>query len=268
MIQVDTLCHKIPNFVEKAKRAGVTRVFIGLENINPDNLAGRQEAAEQDHRVSEDAARLEGRGHHHHRRLHPRLPGRHARRRSGATSPSCRRELPIDILEFFCLTPLPGSEDHQGLWKAGVAMDPDLNNYDVEHVCTAHPRMSRKEWEDIYQEAWSLYYSPAHMKVLLQRAAATGVPMKSLATAAPHSSRPRFALEGVHPAPGRHPSPEAPVRAAAGPAAGEAVAVLAALRPRHDPHPRGAGRDLCAAPAREQGHRPRSRAHAPTWTWR
>src|SRR6202163_4834515 len=39
MIQVDTLCHKITNFVEKAKRAGVTRVFIGLENINPDNLA-------------------------------------------------------------------------------------------------------------------------------------------------------------------------------------------------------------------------------------
>jgi radical SAM superfamily enzyme YgiQ (UPF0313 family) len=40
MIQVDTLCHKIPNFIEKAKRAGVTRVFIGLENVNPDNLAG------------------------------------------------------------------------------------------------------------------------------------------------------------------------------------------------------------------------------------
>jgi radical SAM superfamily enzyme YgiQ (UPF0313 family) len=38
LIQVDTLCHKIPNFVEKAKRAGVTRVFIGLENVNPDNL--------------------------------------------------------------------------------------------------------------------------------------------------------------------------------------------------------------------------------------
>src|SRR3954447_4426784 len=38
VIQVDTLCHKIPNFVEKAARAGVTRVFIGLENINPANL--------------------------------------------------------------------------------------------------------------------------------------------------------------------------------------------------------------------------------------
>ncbi len=38
MIQVDTLCHKIPRFIEKAKRAGVTRVFIGLESINADTL--------------------------------------------------------------------------------------------------------------------------------------------------------------------------------------------------------------------------------------
>ncbi len=29
-----------------------------------------------------------------------------------------KRELPVDILEFFCLTPLPGSEDHQKLFRA------------------------------------------------------------------------------------------------------------------------------------------------------
>ena len=40
IIQVDTLCHRLPNFVEKCARAGVKRVFIGLENINPDNLLG------------------------------------------------------------------------------------------------------------------------------------------------------------------------------------------------------------------------------------
>ncbi len=38
MIQVDTFCHRIENFIDKSKRAGVTRVFIGLENINPANL--------------------------------------------------------------------------------------------------------------------------------------------------------------------------------------------------------------------------------------
>jgi hypothetical protein len=30
-----------------------------------------------------------------------------------------QRELPIDMLEFFCLTPLPGSADHQALHGKG-----------------------------------------------------------------------------------------------------------------------------------------------------
>jgi hypothetical protein len=107
-------------------------------------------------------------------------------------------ELPLDVIEFFVLTPLPGSEDHQVLWKKGIEMDPDLNIYDVEHVCTAHPKMSKQEWESIYQEAWQLYYSKEHMKTLLRRAVATGISVSSLvkvlvsfATTVP--------LENVHP---------------------------------------------------------------------
>src|SRR5512142_1089877 len=38
LIQVDTQCHRIPRFIHKAQWAGVYRCFIGLENINPDNL--------------------------------------------------------------------------------------------------------------------------------------------------------------------------------------------------------------------------------------
>ncbi|MBL0713652.1 MAG: radical SAM protein, partial [Desulfosarcina sp.] len=37
-IQVDTACHRIPNFIDKAVRAGVARAFVGLEDINPANL--------------------------------------------------------------------------------------------------------------------------------------------------------------------------------------------------------------------------------------
>src|ERR1019366_10360912 len=44
-----------------------------------------------------------------------------------------QKEWHIDLLEFFILTPLPGSEDHQKLYNAGVAMDPDMNKYDVNH---------------------------------------------------------------------------------------------------------------------------------------
>ncbi|MBV9613039.1 MAG: radical SAM protein, partial [Acidobacteriaceae bacterium] len=40
IIQVDTMCHRLRNFISKAGRAGVARVFIGLESINPDSLLG------------------------------------------------------------------------------------------------------------------------------------------------------------------------------------------------------------------------------------
>ena len=179
MIQVDTLCHKIPGFVEKAKRAGVTRIFIGLENINPDNLAA---AKKRQNKITEYRTML----------LDWKAQGiitmaGYILGFPADTPETIRRdiaiiqqELPLDIIEFFCLTPLPGSEDHQVLWRKGVEMDPDLNIYDVEHVCTAHPKMSKRAWEEIYREAWSLYYTPKHMKTLLRRAAATGVPMGSL----------------------------------------------------------------------------------------
>jgi hypothetical protein len=83
-------------------------------------------------------------------------------------------------VEFFCLTPLPGSEDHQVLWKQGVPLHTDLNDYDTTHVCAPHPKMTPDQWRSIYQEAWSLYYSREHMATLLRRGAASGLPMGSL----------------------------------------------------------------------------------------
>lgn len=197
MIQVDTLCHKIPNFIEKSRRAGVTRVFIGLENVNPNNLTA---AKKNQNKITEYRKMLLAWKAQGIMTLAGYILGFPA-----DTPESIRRdiaiiqeELPLDVIEFFILTPLPGSEDHQVLWKKGVEMDADLNIYDVEHVCTAHPQMSKQEWEDIYHEAWSLYYSPDHMKTLLRRAVATGVPLArlvkvlvSFATTVP--------LENVHP---------------------------------------------------------------------
>ena len=86
-----------------------------------------------------------------------------------------KRELPTDLLEFFCLTPLPGSEDHQILDRNGVWMDPDMNIYDAEHVTTGHPLMSADEWRRTYHEAWAAFYTPEHVETLLRRALACGM---------------------------------------------------------------------------------------------
>ncbi len=174
LIQVDTLCHKIPNFIAKAKRAGVTRIFIGLENINPDNLLA---AKKRQNKITEYRAMLlawKAVGIWTYAGYILGFPG--------DTPESCRRdieivkrELPLDVLEFFFLTPLPGSEDHKTLYRKGVPLDPDLNKYDLEHACAPHPKMSPSEWEKLYWDAWRIYYTPAHIETILRRANACGV---------------------------------------------------------------------------------------------
>jgi len=173
IIQVDTLCHKLPNFIEKCARAGVRRVFIGLENINPDNLLG---AKKRQNKITEYRKML--------------LAWKAVRVITYAgyilgfpnDSPESirhdieviKRELPVDLLEFFYLTPLPGSEDHLKLVRAGTPLDPDLNKYDLNHVTTAHPRMSREDWETTYLTAWQCYYTIEHVETVLRRVASVG----------------------------------------------------------------------------------------------
>jgi radical SAM superfamily enzyme YgiQ (UPF0313 family) len=179
MIQVDTLCHKIENFIDKSRRAGVTRVFIGLENINPANLIA---AKKRQNKITEYRKML----------LEWKRVGiiTYAGYILGFPSDTpesirqdleiIKKELPLDMLEFFVLTPLPGSEDHKVLYEKGVSMDPDMNKYDVEHVVTAHPKMTQEEWEGAYQSAWGIYYTDDHLETIVRRAYASGINIRSL----------------------------------------------------------------------------------------
>jgi hypothetical protein len=38
MMQADVKSYRLPNFVEKARRAGCAQVFLGIESANPENL--------------------------------------------------------------------------------------------------------------------------------------------------------------------------------------------------------------------------------------
>jgi radical SAM superfamily enzyme YgiQ (UPF0313 family) len=172
VVQVDTQCHRLPHFIEKCARAGINRVFIGLENINPDNLLA---ARKRQNKITEYRKML--------------LAWKAARVIVYAgyitgfphdTVDSIlrdidiiKRELPVDLLEFFYLTPLPGSEDHQKLARAGARLDPDLNKYDLNHLTADHPRMSPEEWTRAYRLAWEHYYTIDHMETVLRRAVAS-----------------------------------------------------------------------------------------------
>ncbi len=173
IIQVDTLCHKLPGFIEKCKRAGVKRVFIGLENINPDSLLGAKKRQNKitDYRQMLLAWKQAGIVTYCGYILG--FPG-DTRESVIHDIEVIKRELPVDLLEFFYLTPLPGSEDHKRLHESGVAMDADLNKYDLNHDVTGHAIMSREEWRETYRAAWETYYTDEHVETVLRRAIATG----------------------------------------------------------------------------------------------
>lgn len=197
IMQVDTMCHKIPNFVEKAARAGCKKVFIGLESINPESLKG---ASKGQNRITEYRKMLQA-----WKRAKVLTYAGYILGFPSDTLQSIerdiqiiQRELPIDIMEFFMLTPLPGSKDHREMYLRGERMETDTNRYDAEHATADHPRMTSAEWEDIYRRAWHLYYTPAHIETLIKRAVAVGIRTKRITSMVFYFSASHF-YEHVHP---------------------------------------------------------------------
>jgi hypothetical protein len=182
-IQVDTLCHKIPNFIEKATKAGVRRVFIGLENINPDNLIA---AKKRQNKITEYREMLQKWRNHGAITYAGYILGFPADSKESIARDIeiIKRELPVDILEFFFLTPLPGSEDHKILWTKGIWMDPDMNKYDLNHRVSHHATMPDRDWEEAYRAAWDAFYTPEHINTILRRTCANkiGRPGTTLST--------------------------------------------------------------------------------------
>lgn len=172
-VQVDTMCHKIPGFIEKGVAAGIDQVFVGLENINPDNLLAAKKNQNKITEYREMFLKW---------KKHPVVitagyiigfPN-DTRQSILHDVEVIKRELPIDLIYFTNLTPLPGSEDHQTLTRKGVWMDPDLNKYDLNHRVTHHARMSDGEWDQVYSEVWDRFYTFEHMATILKRMTALG----------------------------------------------------------------------------------------------
>ncbi|MHB1204352.1 MAG: B12-binding domain-containing radical SAM protein [Rhodospirillaceae bacterium] len=196
-LQVDTLCHKLKNFIPKAARAGTTKVFIGLENINPEALLGAQK---RQNRVSDYREMMQA--------WHDEGVIIFAGYIIGFPDDTAetvlrdikiiQRELPVDFLEFFYLTPLPGSQDHKELFTRRAWMDPDLNKYDLFHIVSEHPRMGRTEWAEAYRLAWKTFYSFAHIETLFRRARASNIPLRQMLTLTLWFAG-TIAVEGVHP---------------------------------------------------------------------
>ena len=167
MVEADLVAWKIPQFVELLARAGCSQVFMGVETVRQDTLNA---ARKRQNKVAEYADMCA--------RYHEFQMACHAGYILGfpqdtpqtiAEDVETLKEIGFDIVSFFFLTPLPGSEDHVRQYVAGVPMDEDLNNYDSFQPVVDHPRMSRKQWREAYDHAWRKFYTARQMTAALRR---------------------------------------------------------------------------------------------------
>jgi len=196
-IQADALCHKTEGFIEKCAKAGCNWVYIGLENVNPENLMA---AKKRQNKIWEYRKMLQEWKKHGVLVYAGYITGFpfDTAESIARDVEILKRELPIELIEFFYLTPLPGSEDHKRMTEAGTWMDPDMNKYALSERVTHHAKMTDEEWDRGYEAAWNAYYNREHVERIMRRAVAMGKPARKVVWPilwfwATHR------VEGVHP---------------------------------------------------------------------
>ncbi len=160
-------------FTELCARAGCYMAFVGIESLNPDNLAYAtkyQNTDDRQHKLKLEEARA--RVINKYRRVvenwHRVGVSVHAGYMLGFPfdGPDCGRiaaqtlrKIGFDIVSFFIMTPLPGTEDQARFADQGKIVDWDFNNLDSQHVTLEHDRLDGNSLMQAYREAFTGFYT-------------------------------------------------------------------------------------------------------------
>ena len=73
------------------------------------------------------------------------------------------KKIGFDIVSFFIMTPLPGTEDQVRFTKEGAIIDWDFNSLDSQHVTLKHDKLDKETWLGAYRDAYTGFYSFASL---------------------------------------------------------------------------------------------------------
>jgi len=158
-----------PELIDKAKRAGVTRAFVGLENINPDNLMA---ANKRQNKITNTGICSSNSTSAASSRW--RATSRLSRRHQGL-DPARYRDHQARIAGRYPRILLPHSAARLGgppeALQCRRVDGPGPQQIRPHHRVSHHGTMSDQEWEETYKAAWDSYFtwstwrrSPAAMR--------------------------------------------------------------------------------------------------------
>ena len=175
--------HAVPQDPEFHREGEARRRHAGLHRPGEHQSGqsrGGEEAPEQDHRIPQDAAGLEGAGHHHARRLYPGLSRRHA-----GDDPARYRHHPEGTAARHHRVFLPDAAARLG--GSSDAVEERRRDGSRPQQIRRRARLHRASEDEHGRNGRRSTARPGrsitrreHMETLLRRAAATGVPMGSL----------------------------------------------------------------------------------------
>src|SRR5712692_6441568 len=181
-------------FTELAAAAGCYQAFVGIESLNPDNLnfaTKYQNTDDRQHKWKIEAARAHVIDKYKRvvENWHKVGVSVHAGYMLGFPfdGPDCGRvaaatlkKIGFDIVSFFIMTPLPGTEDQVRFTKEGAIIDWDFNQLDSQHVTLKHDKLDKESWLGAYRDAYLGFYSiPRFLHSLFTVAAGRGLDAES-----------------------------------------------------------------------------------------
>jgi hypothetical protein len=168
MMQTDTRAHRIPDFVKKAAQAGCHQAFIGMESVNPQNLAavGKRQNRTQEYKQMVETWHKHGILVHVGYIIGLPFDSQESVRKD---MEYLRTQVKVDLASLFMLTPLPGSRDHWQMIQDNVPVDADYNDYDGLHETFQHGLMPNGAWRAAYDEAMHILYSKENIIAALMR---------------------------------------------------------------------------------------------------
>src|SRR5262245_56247831 len=166
-IQCDTQIAQQPELVAQLKKAGCFQIFIGVESLDRKVLLGARKGHNHPSRYQRIVELCRENGIMTHFSSMLGFPEHTMQGIDEHVQGIC--DLDPDVVSFYVLTPIPGTEQYADFRKAGLLTEPNLDRYDTTYPTWKHPHISTKDLYNSLFMAYRRFYSLKHFTKYVRR---------------------------------------------------------------------------------------------------
>jgi radical SAM superfamily enzyme YgiQ (UPF0313 family) len=186
--QCDTQIERQENLVELLGRAGCFQIFVGVESFSREALRAAHKLQNHPERYARIVALCRKHGITTHFSNILGFPG--DTEASIGQHLRALRALGPDVVSFYILTPIPGTEQYADFLAQGLITEPNLDRFDGTCVTWRHPQLAPRRWSDLLFRCYREFFSAADVAAKLARLAGSRRDFRTMAKLFVHLAYP------------------------------------------------------------------------------